>query len=281
MFCGKLLKWSVIGAGGALLVGGVIFGRDLHSYVTTGTRAVQTAVRDSVPIEFELRRAKDLVEEILPEMQANIRLIAQQEVEIENLRADIARSQKSLAEEKARLAVLRDALDRPVASFTIGGVQYSRDQVKEELARRLDLSAEAETVLTGKVRLLENRTKSLAAAVQALNRTRSQKEMLQGQIAALESQHRLIVASASNTSLQIDNTKLAQSQKLISQIREKLDVAERVLAHESRFVEPIRVDAVNEAELKQKADEFLASGKAGASPTAMALPENPGRPAGR
>jgi hypothetical protein len=257
MFCGKIFKWTVLSAGGALLVGGFLFGRDLCSYVSTGTSAVQTAVRDSVPIEFELRRARDLVEEILPEMHANIRLIAQQEVEIENLRTDIKRSETSLADEKTRLVALRDALDRPTAAFTIGGIQYSRDQVKEELARRLELSQEADTVLAGKKRLLDNRTRSLAAAVQALNRTRQQKDMLQAQIASLESQHRLVVASSNNTTLQIDNSKLAQSQRLIGQIREKLDVAERVLAHESKFVEPINVQVVDEGELKQKTDDFL------------------------
>lgn len=257
MIFGKLVKWTVLTAGGTLLIGGVIFGRELCSYVTTGTKAVRTAVRENVPVEFELRRAKDLVEEILPEMQANIRLIAQQEVEIENLRAEIARSEKSLAEEKVRLSSLRQTLDRPAATFTLGGIQYTREQVKEDMARRLELCTEADTVLAGKKKLLENRTRSLAAAVQALNRTRQQKDMLQAQIASLESQHRLILASADNTQLQIDNSKLAKSQKLIEQIRERLDVAERVLAHESRFVEPIRIDIVNEAELKQKTDDFL------------------------
>ncbi|MCS7034682.1 MAG: hypothetical protein NZ561_11930, partial [Phycisphaerae bacterium] len=136
---------------------------------------------------------------------------------------------------------------------------YSRDQVKEELARRLELCQEAETILAGKKRLLENRTKSLAAAVQALNRTRQQKEVLVAQIAALESQHRLVQASSQGTSIHVDNSKLAQSQKLIDQIRQRLEVAERVLAHESRFVEPVRVDAINEIELKARTDEFLAS----------------------
>jgi chromosome segregation ATPase len=262
MFGGKIIKWTVLSAGGAMLAGGFLFGRDLCSYVSTGSKAVQTAVRDSVPVEFELRRARDLVEEILPEMHANIRLIAQQEVEIENLRTDIKRSEKSLDEEKTRLVALRDALDKPTAAFTIAGIQYSRDQVKEELSRRLDLRQEADAVLAGKKRLLDNRTRSLGAAVQALNRTRQQKETLQAQIASLESQHRLVVASASNTTLQLDNSKLAQSQKLIGQIRERLDVAERVLAHEGRFVEPLRVDVVDEGELKQKTDDFLNTGVA-------------------
>ncbi|HRK30799.1 MAG TPA: hypothetical protein PLD59_06940 [Tepidisphaeraceae bacterium] len=259
MIFGKLAKWTVLGTGSAVLVGGIVFGRDLYSYVSTGTRSVQTAVRDSVPVEFELRRAKDMVDDILPEMHANIRLIAQQEVEIENLRGDITRSRDSLEVERVRLTSLRDALNKPAASFTLAGIEYSRDQVKEELARRLELSREAETVLAGKARLLENRTRSLAAAVQALNRTRQQKEMLVAQIASLESQNRLVQASSVGTTLAINHSKLSQSQKLIAQIRERLDVAERVMAHESKFVEPVTINVINEGELKAKADEFLAS----------------------
>lgn len=259
MFGGKIVKWTVLTAGGAVLVGGFVFGRDLVSYVSTGSRAIQTSVRDSVPIEFELRRAKDLVDDILPEMHANVRLIAQQEVEIENLRTDIARSEKAVGEERVRLTVLREALNKPTASFTMGGIDYTRDQVKEELARRLDLSQEAETVLAGKKRLLDNRNKSLAGAVQALNRAKQQKEMLVAQIASLESQHRLLQAAGHGTNVALDNSKLAQSQKLITQIRERLDVTERVLAHESKFVEPISINVINEGELKAKTDEFLAT----------------------
>jgi hypothetical protein len=261
--CGKIVKWTLLGVGGATLVGGFVFGRDLYSYVTTSTRAVQTAVRDSVPIEFELRRAKDLVDEILPEMHANIRLVAQQEVEIETLRTDIQRSDKALAEERVKLAILRETLNRPGAAFTMAGIEYSREQVKEELARRLELSQEADAVLAGKKRLLENRNRSLASAVQALNRARQQKEMLAAQIASLESQHRLLQAAGTSAGVQVDNSKLAQSQKLIEQIRSRLDVTERVLAHESRFASPdVKIDVINEGELKQKADEFLATSAA-------------------
>ena len=52
---------------------------------------------------------------------------------------------------------------------------YTRDQVKDDLARRLENVKEAELVLSSKQRLLTNQTKALAVAMQALERTRSQK----------------------------------------------------------------------------------------------------------
>jgi len=55
----------------------------------------------------------------------------------------------------------------------------------------------------------------------------------------------------------VDNSKLAQTEKLIAQIKKRLDVAERVLAHESQFVQAIPVDAVVEEDLLMQVDEYF------------------------
>ena len=258
MIC-KVLKYGVLSLAGAVLVGGAVFGSDLYSYVTSGSRQIRTAVKDNVPIEFELARARDLVDDVVPEMQANVRLVAQQEVEIATLRDEIAAARQGLDGERAKLTKLRQCLASDDVSFSLGEVTYSRDEVGRELARRLDLVREAEVVFAGKERLLQNRQKSLAAAIQVLDRTRSQKAMLEGQIAALESQHRLIQAAGVGSGTQIDTSKLAQTQQLINDIKKHLDVAERVLAHESRFVEPMVIDVLDEKDVTRQADEYLAS----------------------
>lgn len=256
--CMKLIKLGLFTVVGAGLVGGMLFGRDLVSYATSGARSIRCSVKESVPVEFQLRRARDLVDDIIPEMHANIRIIAQQEVEIASLKQDIERSTKALSEERTKVAKLRDALNVQQSSYTFNSINYTHDQVKDDLAHRFDLLKEAEQVLAGKQRLLENRTKSLAAAAQTLERTRSQKSLLESQIAALESQNQLVKSQSIGTGVQIDNSKLAQTEKLIAEIKTQLDVAERVLAHEGKFTEPVQVDGVNETELKAQVDDYLA-----------------------
>jgi hypothetical protein len=261
----KIVKVGLLGAAGLVLVGGLVFGGDLVSYVTSSARSVQASVKGSVPIEFELRRARDLLDDIIPEMHANIRLVAQQEVEIENLQREIEVAHQNLAEERNRVRNLRAALDSQQTSFTFGNFNYSRQQVTEDLGRRFGMLKEAEVVLASKQRLLENRQRALTAAMQVIDRTKSQKAMLETQIAALEGQHKLIEAAAVGSSIAVDNTKLAQTEKLIAQIRKQLDVAERVLAHESRFVEPITVEAVSERDLVAQIDEHLTTAATPAS----------------
>ncbi len=253
----KWLKRSVFVAGGVFLLGGLLFGKDVVSYVSSSAKSVQTAVKDAVPIDFELRRARDLLEEIIPEMHANIRLIAQEEVEVAALKVDIAKSEEAVEQEKVKISKLRGALDVQQAQYHFGGKEYPRSYVKEDLANRFERFKEGELVLASKKRLLTTRENSLNAAMQLLEQTRSRKRMLQDKIESLASQYRVVKAAAIGSNIQVDNSKLAQTEKLIAQIKKRLDVAERVLAHESQFVQAIPVDAVVEADLLTQVDEYF------------------------
>lgn len=255
--CIKWLKRSVLVVVGIVFVGGILLGRDMVSYLHSSAKSVQVAVKEAVPIEFELKRASDLLEEIIPEMHANIRLIAQEEVEIAALKADIAQSEKSISEEQVRIAKLRDALAQPQIRYTYGGREYSRSYVKDDLAQRFERFKESELMLASKQRLLNSRQNSLNAAVALLEKTRSNKRMLEDKIQTLASQYRLVKAASVGSKIEVDNSKMAQTEKLIAQIQKRLDVAERVLAHESQFVQEIDVDAVVEEDLLTQVDDYF------------------------
>jgi len=93
--------------------------------------------------------------------------------------------------------------------------------------------------------------------MQLLEKTRGEKRILENKIEALASQHRLVKAAAVGSKIHVDNSKLAQTEKLIAQIQKRLNVAERVLAHESRFVESIPVDTIVEEDLVAQVDEYF------------------------
>ena len=255
----KALKYGVIGTAAALVIGGTVFGTELGSYIRSSTRCVTSAVKDNVPVEFELRRARDLLDDIIPEMHASIRSIAEQEVEIASLKAEIADADKALAEAKGKVAKVRECLSTPGGQFSIGHVVYSRDELKEDLARRFQRTKEAEMAMSGKRRLLSNREKSLQAALATFDRTRNARAQLEGQIAALESQHKLVQMASVGSGVQIDHSKLAQTEKLIADIKKQLDVAERVLAHKAKFVDsiPVETSSVDEKELLTEVDAYL------------------------
>ena len=275
----RSVKWGVMGVVGLGLVGGMLFGKDAVSYVRSSARGVRTAVKDSVPIEFELRRARDMLEEIIPEMHANIRLIAQEEVEVAALKGEIAKGQEALKDEENKIKTLRVALEQPRVEYSFAGRNYGRSEVKADLAARFERYKESELVLASRVKLLDSREKSLAAAMQMLEKTRSQKRILEDRTEALASQYRTLQAAATGTKFQVDSSKLAQTQKLITDIQKRLDVAERVLAHESKFVQSIpvnEVDTVAETDLVAQVDDYFKTrdeGTAGRSTAAATTVE--------
>jgi uncharacterized protein HemX len=123
-----MLRWIKYGVGTGIVVGiaGVLLlGTNFFSYTQTSTKAVQNAV----PVEFKLRRAGDMIEAILPDLQSQVRMIAQEEVEIVALQNDISETERQLASEKTMLSSLRGKMRTVQVSYSINGRQVARDPV--------------------------------------------------------------------------------------------------------------------------------------------------------
>jgi capsule polysaccharide export protein KpsE/RkpR len=255
---GKTIKLTLTVVVCGALIGSLVFGTDVVSYVRCSANSVQSAVKDAVPIEFELKRAKDLIDDIIPEMHAQIRLIAQEEVEVAALKGELDTSHQMLISESDRIQTLKGALEANQVSYQFGAREFSRHDVKADLVARFARYKEAEVVLASKKRLLSTRLSSLNAAMALLEKTKSQKRLLKDKVSTLEGRYRVAKAQAvGSTRLNLDNTKLTQAEKLINQINKRLDVAERVLAHESRFVQTIPVDVIQEKDLLAQIDEHF------------------------
>jgi hypothetical protein len=250
----KYGSFTVLGLG---LAGGLAFGTDLVSYVSSSAGTVRTVVKNSVPIEFELQRARDMAEQIVPELKANILLIAQEEVEIAALEEDILRSEDAIEGQRSGVKKIRTALDTDRVSFVFADRRFTRHQLAEDLSRRFERCKEGEDLLAGKKRLLATRLQSLDAAKQMLERTRDQKSQLEQQIEALAAQHRLVQAASVGSKFELDATKLGKTQKILADVRKRLDVAERVMGHESSYVDTIPVEVLDEGELMTEVDAYL------------------------
>jgi hypothetical protein len=256
----SLFKWSLKSAGiaaGVGCVGLLFFGSDLVSYARTATGYVRNTVAEAIPIEVELQRARDMIDDLIPEMHANIKLVAQEEVEIESLETDIQRGQVALVDQRGKIGKLRDTLKVEQVSYRFGNTRYSRQDVVNDMSRRFEMMRNAEDILTGKQRLLDRRKQTLSASVQNLGEIRQAKIDLEGQVQMLESQFRTIQTAQSHSTVLIDGSQVAKVRRVIKQIKKRLDTAERVLEKEQLFVESIPVDAVSEVELMEQVDAYL------------------------
>ena len=138
MVC-SMVKKAVLGA--ALSAGALylVFGTSAPSYVRTAFHRVRHNVEDAVPIQFEIDVARGEIANLEPAIKDNIETLARAEVDVEHLDREIATIQDNLASEKKAMLALRERLAS--GDFRLAGhghVNYTAEEVKAELARRLD-----------------------------------------------------------------------------------------------------------------------------------------------
>src|SRR5687767_7939143 len=98
-----MFKKTLMAGAGATLLAGMLFGRDAVSYVTTSAGWIQDSIKDSVPLEFEIERARNMVQDLVPEIEKNLTVIAKEEVEIERVQRQIEQLDGTQANERLNL----------------------------------------------------------------------------------------------------------------------------------------------------------------------------------
>ncbi len=68
-----MLKKGLVAGGGLALLLGLFLGRDVFSYVKTSFGWVKDSVKDSVPVQFELERARKMIQDLDPEISQHKR----------------------------------------------------------------------------------------------------------------------------------------------------------------------------------------------------------------
>src|SRR5207237_9978741 len=128
---------NVILAGSAALVlVGLLFGREGYSHIKTSLGWVRQSVRESVPVEFEISRARQMIKDLDPEIHRNMHLIAKEEVEVKHLRDQLTDADKQLAKNRSDIERLTRDLKNGDRHFVYCGKSYNSKQVENDLSRR-------------------------------------------------------------------------------------------------------------------------------------------------
>src|SRR5438105_4673733 len=132
------LKKILIGSAIAVVAGGFVFGRDAASYLRTGASSIRHAVKAEVPVEFEIARARNLVEELVPDIRRCMHVIAEQQVDVEHLQQSIARKDCEIGKQKDALMSLRTDLGTGKHVFVYASRSYTQDEVRRDLSVRFE-----------------------------------------------------------------------------------------------------------------------------------------------
>lgn len=227
-----MVRKIVFGALIATAIGGMCVGKDFFSYARTGVASARDHFRSEVPIEFEIRRARDEVAQLLPEVRKSIHLIAQEQVEVAQLKSSIASRETMLKSQQEAIQALAKDLQEEDVRFVYAGRKYSRDEVESDLSERFHRYKIAEETLKREQQLLATKERALAANRDTLEGMLSQRKNLEVELEQLEARLRTVDARKQIHGLEIDNSQLARVKSMIATIQKRLDVEDAVLAAE-------------------------------------------------
>src|SRR5688572_420452 len=126
-----MIKKAVLVVTGLGVTTLVLFGRDAASYVTTTYHKLTSSVQESVPVEFQIDRARQMVKDLEPEIRNSMHVIAKEEVALETLNQQIDGNQVKTDKEKTDILRLQADLGRNKKTYHYASRSYTSDEVKQ------------------------------------------------------------------------------------------------------------------------------------------------------
>ncbi len=252
-----MVKKVILGGTVALLGMGLLVGHEAASYVRTTAGYVKQSVADSVPVEFEIERARKMIDDLEPEVRRNKHLIVKEEVALEQLARQIERLEQKQQQEQANLMRMRAAVASGGDRIELAGHTYAVSHVRADMVNRFERFKTNDQTLLNLRRVHAARDKSLTAARKELEQMLAARGQLMAEVAKLEARQKMVSVAESCSEFNLDTSVLARAKELIRNVEGRLEVTERLLATDVEFVEEIPLDPPAGEDVVQEIAEYF------------------------
>jgi chromosome segregation ATPase len=255
MCCGGIRK-LVLATGLALGLVAVLNFTSLGSYLKVGCNRARSVVNNAVPMEFEIERLKEQVKTLTPALSRNMVTVANEQASINTGEGELNTIRQNLAKQKVSMADMVRYLDSNEKEFVYNGKVFDRKDVIQRLSLNHEAYKRASSDLKVKEQVLDARKQKLEVAKAQLSAMRDQQNQLELQISQLETQLQMVRLAQTQNTVVLDDSKLSEVRRSITQLRERID-AERIKTEmEARMFPSDRQDAA-ETGTPRPASELL------------------------
>lgn len=268
-----MIKKVILIGGATCLVCVVLFGRNAVSYIRTSANYVGEAVQESVPVEFQISRARDMIKDLVPEIRKNMHVIAKEEVEVARLQEQIDQTKARQEKEKEQLMKLKTDAESGKAEFQYGGRKYTLQQVKLDLSNRFERYKTGDATVASLEQMHAARQRSIEAARAKLEGMLVAKRQLQVDVENLEARLQMVAAAQTTSKYQFDDSQLGRAKELVAGLKSRLEVAEKLVSAEANFHDEIPVEQPSPENVLDEVTEYF--GGKPALPTANKPAEKP------
>jgi predicted nucleic acid-binding Zn-ribbon protein len=252
-----MIKKLVIGTLGVGLLGGALTATNIGSYLTTGYRQVSDSVEGTVPMAFQIDRARNMVRDLEPEIRHSMHVIAKEEVEVAELDKRLETAVAKAEKDKSEIMRLQSDLSSGKNVFRYAGHSYSEGEVKEDLARRFNRYKTVDGTLESLQQMRDARQRNLDAAREKLTAMVGAQRQLQVDVENLEAKLKLVEVAEASSDFQFDDSKLARAKQLMVDIRTKLDVAAKLANADTEFQQEIPLDETGAEDVTTQVAEYF------------------------
>ena len=252
-----MLKKFVLGGVAAALLGGVLVGTGAWSHIRTAGGWIAQTAEDAVPLEWEIRRAKDMIANLEPEIAVNAKRIALEKIKVAKLEKDVDTATERLAVARRDITRLKQDLESGSEHYTYKGKTFTSSQVKDELSRRFNAFKVSNETADSLEKMLTARQETLRAATERMEAMLAAKNQLEVEIENLEAQLASVRVAQTKSELALDDSALSRTRDLLDNISARIEVEREMTQVNSEYFGGIDLDEEQSGDLLDEITSYL------------------------
>ena len=256
-----MFKKILIGGGIIALVGFVLFGANVIGHVGHGVSWVRGKVAESVPVEYELERARSLIDETAPQIRDCKRVIAEKQVDIRSLTKSVGQLNETHAKNITRLRGFQERLETEQVAFRVGSRNIGRGSMEAAAGRLLTRVQAERGMLKSKSERLTALSHGLKFAQTALDNLLTTRSALESKVELLETKLRQTEAmQAATANIELDDSTLAKANEILEKCENRLSIAQQLIENEAPYIaDDIDLDALENRDVADQIGAWLNS----------------------
>jgi len=223
-----MVKKIAIAALGVVVACAFLSHTKFGSYVNTACDKVRNSANKAVPIEFEIARLRNEINQLTPDIKKNRSLQAEMMEAVESLRNEVATVRANIEQKKASMAKVTQDLENGETEFILHGRKFGRADVAARLTQDLESCKRAEEALKSKEQILDAKEQSLEKIRARIDSMKEQQGLLQAQLAQLETELASVRLAETRNKVEVDDSRLGTIK------RDLADLAKRVKIEKNR-----------------------------------------------
>jgi chromosome segregation ATPase len=247
-----MLKKMILAGGAVTLLSGLSLGTPLWSYTRCATSWLTESASDAVPLEWEMKRARQMIEDLQPEIAKNAKQIAREKIEVAKLERQVAQCEEALAKTQSDIERLSADLKSGNTVFTYAGKTYTSAAVQEDLGNRFKRFKTRRETVEKLQQMLTAREASLRSAADRMDAMLASKSQLEVEVENLQARIGALRVAQTSSELSLDDSQLSQTRQLLDDIATRIDVEEETVAVDTEYFgeidleEPVSEDLLDE-----------------------------------